>query len=107
MKSSLLLLTQGDVCGVGPEVVVRAAVRGATTNCVVVGDPDVLLRAAALIGSDLPIISLQHLDDAGRSATPGLNVWAPPGLPCGLASLPWGCIDARAGAAAVICIEAA
>jgi 4-hydroxythreonine-4-phosphate dehydrogenase len=36
-----------------------------------------------------------------------LPVWQPPGLPAGLAELPLGRVDARAGAAAVRCIEAA
>jgi 4-hydroxythreonine-4-phosphate dehydrogenase len=32
-------------------------------------------------------------------------VLEPPGLPAGLADLPWGCVDARAGAAAARCVE--
>jgi 4-hydroxythreonine-4-phosphate dehydrogenase len=36
-----------------------------------------------------------------------LPVWQPEALPPGLAALPWGRVDARAGAAAAACVEAA
>ena len=36
--SGPLLLTMGDACGIGPEIVARAFVRGAAAGCVVVGD---------------------------------------------------------------------
>jgi len=44
---------------------------------------------------------------ADRAAVPPdrLPVLVPPGLPAGLAELPWGRIDARCGAAAARCIE--
>jgi 4-hydroxythreonine-4-phosphate dehydrogenase len=63
----------------------------------------VLRRAAA--GGGPPIAVLESPLDA---APPGaLKLWPVPGLPPGLADLPWGRVDARAGAAAARCIEAA
>ncbi len=84
-----IALTMGDPAGIGPEIVVRAFAQGAAEDCVVVGDPEVLQRAAAaceLPGLQVPVLR-------------------PPGLPEGLAALPWGRVDGRAGAAAARCIE--
>ena len=103
-----LLVTMGDACGVGPELILRAARAGQLDDAVVLGDMAVLRRAATLLGGDAP--PLAWLDDAATRADvpPGcLALWQPPGLPEGLATLPWGTIDARAGAAAARCIEAA
>ena len=79
----------GDPAGIGPEIVVRAFAQGDARDCLVVGDPAVLRRAAAACG--LPGLELP--------------VRIPTGLPAGLDGLPWGRVDARAGAAAARCIE--
>jgi len=95
-----LLVTMGDAVGIGPEIVVRAFERGELHDAVVVGDVAVLRRAGA------PMTAL--IDDPADLAAvpPGcLPVLPPPGLPPGLADLPWGRIDARCGAAAARCIE--
>jgi 4-hydroxythreonine-4-phosphate dehydrogenase len=84
-----IVLTMGDPAGIGPEIVVRACAQGEARDCLVVGDPGVLRRAAVACG--LPDVDLP--------------VQVPPGLPPGLDALPWGRIDARAGAAAARCIE--
>lgn len=100
---SPLLVTMGDPVGIGPEIIVRAARAGALDDSVVLGDLRVLQRAAA--GDGPPIAVLESPRDP---APPGaLKLWPVPGLPAGLAELPWGRIDARAGAAAARCIEAA
>jgi 4-hydroxythreonine-4-phosphate dehydrogenase len=97
-----LLLTQGDAAGIGPEIIVKAFLRGALEGCVVVGDPGVLRRA----GSPLTAVIEEPADLAG--VPPGcLPVLVPPGLPAGLAELPPGTLDARQGAAAARCIEEA
>ncbi len=95
-----LLVTMGDAAGIGPEIIVRAHTRGELADAVVVGDPAVLRRAGASMTA-----VVEH--PADRSAVPPgcLPVLAPPGLPAGLADLPWGRIDARCGAAAARCIE--
>ncbi len=97
-----LLVTMGDAAGIGPEIIVRAFQAGALADAVVLGDPAVLRRA----GSPMTAIVDTPADLA--EVPPGcLPVWVPAGLPDGLAALPLGQIDARNGAAAARCIEAA
>ncbi|MDH5339321.1 MAG: 4-hydroxythreonine-4-phosphate dehydrogenase PdxA [Rubrivivax sp.] len=100
-----LLVTQGDACGIGPETLVRAAAQGALDDAVVLGDVAVLRRAAALLSHPLPIVVLDQPTDHAPAGV--LRVWPVPGLPPGLAALPWGRVHADAGAAAARCIEAA
>ena len=95
-----MLVTMGDAAGIGPEVIAAAFAAGLLPGSVVVGDPAVLRRAGAPMTAcidhpaDLPLVP------------PGcLPVIVPPGLPDGLAALPWGRVDARCGAAAARCIE--
>jgi 4-hydroxythreonine-4-phosphate dehydrogenase len=116
-----LALTMGDPCGIGPETVLRAARRGALDApaghpaVLVIGDPAVLQRAArALDGAGTrepglaagPVIA--EVDGPGDlpGLPPGtLAVRRPRGLPADLADLPWGRVDARAGAAAAACVR--
>lgn len=97
-----LLITMGDPVGIGPEIIRRAFERGEARDCVVIADPAVMRRAGVAMTAviDTP---------ADLAAVPPgcLPVLAPPGLPAGLAELPWGRIDARCGAAAARCIEQA
>jgi 4-hydroxythreonine-4-phosphate dehydrogenase len=102
-----LLVTLGDVAGIGPEIVARAAAAGELDDAVVVGDPGVLRRAVAACGLQMPLAVLAHPSDRVACPPGALAVCVPPGLPEGLAALPWGAIDARAGAAAARCIEQA
>ncbi len=95
-----LLVTLGDAVGIGPEIIVRGHRQGQLQGAVVLGDAAVLARAGAglLAVVDAPADLAQ--------VPPGcLCVLQPPGLPSGLAQLPWGVIDARSGAAAARCIE--
>jgi 4-hydroxythreonine-4-phosphate dehydrogenase len=103
--SSPLLVTMGDPAGIGPEVVARAFQRGAAERCVVVGDVAVMRRAMALLPEPWPLARLESTLDAAPPRC--LPVWQPEGLPADLGTLPWGRVDARAGAAAAACIEAA
>ena len=102
-----LLVTQGDPVGIGPECIVRAFERGQLDAAVVVGDVGVMRRAVAAAGLALPIAQLDAPRDFAGVPPGCLPVVQPTGLPEGLASLPWGQVDARAGAAAACCIEAA
>ncbi len=97
-----LVVTMGDPVGIGPETIVHAFTRGALEGAVVVGDPQVLRRAGA------PMTAvIAHAAD-WRAVPPNcLPVLVAPGLPAGLAQLPWGQVDARCGAAAAGCIEQA
>jgi len=106
-----LLITQGDACGIGPEVAVAAwaaegAAAGARPLCLV-GDAAVWRRALHLAGLDLPTALLEDPSEASGAPPRCLPVWQPPGLPEGLVDEPLGQISARAGAAAARCIEAA
>jgi 4-hydroxythreonine-4-phosphate dehydrogenase len=99
------LITMGDPVGIGPEIVARAFQRGAADGCVVVGDVGAMRRAMALLPEPWPVARCERADEVVPPRC--LPVWQPPGLPAGLADLPWGRVDARAGAAAAACIEAA
>jgi 4-hydroxythreonine-4-phosphate dehydrogenase len=105
MKTNRLLITLGDPCGIGPEIIAQAFARGQASDCCVVGDVAVLRRALRQLGLSLPVVQLDHV---AESAPPDcLPVWQVPGLPAGLAELAMGHINATAGAAAAACIRAA
>ena len=102
-----LLLTMGDPCGIGPEIIVQAFCRGAAQGCVVVGDGGVIRRAMGRAAEPWPIALLDSPADGAACPPRCVPVWQPAGLPPGLAQMPWGQIDARAGTAAAMCVEAA
>jgi 4-hydroxythreonine-4-phosphate dehydrogenase len=102
-----LLLTMGDPVGIGPEIIARAFQQGAAEDCVVVGDMGVMRRAMALLPEPWPLARIDSPLDAVLCPPRCLPLWQPEGLPAGLNALPWGQVDARAGAAAAACIEAA
>ncbi|MEJ6001039.1 4-hydroxythreonine-4-phosphate dehydrogenase PdxA [Paucibacter soli] len=105
MNKKPLLLTMGDACGIGPEIIAKAWAREHARDICVVGDVGVLRRALAWAGVAVPLASLSAPDEA---APPGaLPVWQPPGLPVGLLDCAVGRVDARAGAAAALCITSA
>ncbi|MDH4289191.1 MAG: 4-hydroxythreonine-4-phosphate dehydrogenase PdxA [Aquincola sp.] len=102
-----ILVTMGDPAGIGPEIVARAFATGAAEGCIAVGDIDVLRRAMALLPEAWPVARLPAPSDAPDVPPRCLPVWQPSGLAAGLAGLAWGRVDARAGAAAATCIQAA
>ncbi|TDD34259.1 4-hydroxythreonine-4-phosphate dehydrogenase PdxA [Actinomadura sp. KC06] len=87
----------GDPAGIGPEIVVKLI---ADERCdlplVVIGDGDVLTRAAAITGLDVPIRTLTSPEDL----TPGSGVAYVLPVTALPENLPWGRVDARAGRAA-------
>jgi 4-hydroxythreonine-4-phosphate dehydrogenase len=94
----LLLITLGDVAGVGPEIVARAwPALPELCRPVVVGDPLWLRRALDLVGVAAEVAVVK--DPAGTLATPAL-------VPClsvaqpDLSDIQSGKVDARAGRAA-------
>jgi 4-hydroxythreonine-4-phosphate dehydrogenase len=124
-----LVLTQGDVCGIGPETLVQAHLAGALAHCVVVGDAQVLLRAARLLRrrDDVPDIVIARIGDtselaqlppgalavidpadvaARRNGAPSPPTHGPEAEPA-LHSLPFGQVRRQAGAAAAAAIRAA
>ena len=97
-----VLVTMGDAVGIGPEIIVKAFRAGTLGPALVLGDVAVLRRAGA------PMTAVVDSPADLSEVPPGcLPVLAVPGLPPGLAELPWGQVDARCGAAAARCIEAA
>lgn len=108
---SLLALSMGDPCGIGPETIVRAAAGGGLGPVVVVGDLAVLRRAVGQCGLLLPLALVSQPEDALAAPPDCLPVWQPTGLGTGalsggLAALTMGQVHAAAGAAAAACITA-
>jgi 4-hydroxythreonine-4-phosphate dehydrogenase len=102
-----LLITMGDPAGIGPEIIARAFQRAAADGAVVVGDVGVMRRAMTLLKEPWPIARLDSPRDASACPPRCMPVWQPEGLPPALDQLAWGVVDARAGKAAALCIEAA
>ena len=102
-----IAITMGDPCGIGPEIVVRALGPRPPRDAFVIGDPEVMRRAVALTQVPLQVAVIDDPDDLQALPPTALAVFPPPGLPARLADLPFGRVDARAGAAAARCIEQA
>ncbi len=108
-----MLITQGDVCGIGPEIIVRAFMQpGGLNNAVVVGDVDVLRRAARCVRQRadvpaVPIAVIEQLADAADLPSGVLPVLPLQDALPGLADLPWGQVSALAGRAAAAAIRQA
>jgi 4-hydroxythreonine-4-phosphate dehydrogenase len=63
----LIALTMGDPAGIGPEIVAATLADGTVTaRCrpIVVGDPEVLRAAVALVGAPLEVVAVDATDDA-------------------------------------------
>jgi 4-hydroxythreonine-4-phosphate dehydrogenase len=102
-----LLLTLGDACGIGPEIIAAAWRAEDRHDLCVVGDLAVMRRAIGWLGMTLPVAQIATPAELA-SVPPGcLPVWQPHDLPKGLIDRPVGQIDATAGAAAAHCITAA
>ena len=102
-----LLLTQGDAVGIGPEIIAKAFLMGQAAGALVLGDVGVMRRAVAAVGGGCVVARVDGPEDLAGLPARCLPVWAPPGLPAGLAELPWGQVSPLAGAGAARCIEAA
>ncbi|GHC21691.1 4-hydroxythreonine-4-phosphate dehydrogenase [Kushneria pakistanensis] len=97
-----IAITMGDPAGVGPEIVVRLACapRAGDTPLLVIGDIKRLRGVADQLGLALTLFPIRHPDELGdRGLTPGQLAVLPAGEPLP-PDLPWGRVDARAGAAA-------
>jgi 4-hydroxythreonine-4-phosphate dehydrogenase len=99
----------GDPAGIGPEIVVRALgddVVRSTCAPIVVGDPGILARAAALVQSGLRVRTVQAIHGAGTDPQT-LDVVEAPQLQVAADALTPGTLDARWGHAAAACCRAA
>ncbi len=112
-----LLVSMGDPCGIGPETIVAAALRGELDDAVVVGDPAVLQRAAGFVrlaggggrddGPRRPIAVIGSPGDAALLPAGVLKVWPLQGPALDLAALPIGQVHADAGRAAARAVRQA
>ena len=102
--ATVLALTMGDACGIGPEIVAKLFCGPESASCVVVGDAAVMRRAVRQIGESLAVALVERADDVRRVPPRCLPVLQVAGLPPDLADLPLGQVDARAGQAAAACI---
>ncbi|MEP6739715.1 MAG: 4-hydroxythreonine-4-phosphate dehydrogenase PdxA [Caldimonas sp.] len=100
-----LVLTMGDACGIGPEIIASFFRSTDAAGCVVVGDVAVMRRAASLTGGLLPVAQIESLADASGVPPNCIPVLQARGLGFDLLAAPLGRVDARAGAAAARCIE--
>ena len=102
-----IVITQGDVCGIGPEIIAKFFRTTASAGCFVLGDVAVMRRAAAWTGGLLAVAQIKSAADL-RTVPPNcIPVLQAQGLSATLMQAPVGQVDARAGAAAAACIEQA
>ena len=100
-----MALTMGDACGIGPEIIAKLFRTPDSAGCVVLGDVAVMRRAAAQTGGLLAVAELADVSDAPQVPPNCVPVLPVRGMPAGLMQAPQGAVDARAGAAAAVCIE--
>lgn len=93
-----IAITLGDIAGIGPEVVIRALDQaGSEFRPLIVGDMNILQRAAQLTGSPLQFVAVDHAS-CGPEDPNTIPCWNPTNLR--LDDVPAGGDDARAGEAA-------
>lgn len=100
--SAPIAITMGDPAGVGPEIIVRLACMPRTrdTPLLVIGDIERLRDMVSHLELELTLFPIQHPSELdAHKATPGRLAVLPAGPPLPL-DLPYGRVDARAGAAA-------
>ena len=105
--ASPLLLTMGDMAGIGPEILVRAFASGQAQGAVVLGDVPTMRRAAGVVGGGCLVVPVDRLDRLAALPPDAVPVLQVDDLPADLSEVPFGRIDARAGAAAAACIREA
>jgi 4-hydroxythreonine-4-phosphate dehydrogenase len=98
-----LAITQGDPCGIGPEIIAKFFRGHDASGCFVVGDVSVIRRAVKLTGGGLVVAVIESPADAALAPARCIPVWQASVDPV-LADMPMGRVDARAGAAAARCI---
>src|ERR1700704_5727901 len=95
-----LAITQGDLCGIGPEIIARLFRSGDAAGCFVIGDLAVLRRAALQTGGMLAVARIEHPADSFDLPPACIGVLQAEGLAGDLLQVPQGKGDARGGAAA-------
>ncbi len=103
-----IAITMGDPAGIGPEVIASAIASGdlyAEQNdlsVVILGHSKILQRAFRLIGADIPVVSLAHMEQFLElpADTQRANVYCLDCVADEAKSVPPGVVDARGGQAA-------
>ncbi len=101
------MITMGDACGIGPEIIAKLFRSTQTSGCLVLGDVGVMRRAVRLTGGGLMVAEIEAPEAVIEVPPNVLPVLQAQALPADLLDAPLGGIDARAGAAAARCIEQA
>jgi len=92
MTSSLpLALTQGDACGIGPEIIAKLFRGPHAAGCFVIGDAAVQRRAVAATGGGLVVAAIGQVADLPQVPAGCVPVLAPPGLPPTIGSIEMSC----------------
>lgn len=107
MSKAPLVITQGDACGIGPEIIAKAFASGDAHGAFVLGDAAVMRRALTLTGRGTALAVIESPNDVPMCPPNCVPLLQARDLPADLAQATVGCIDARAGAAAAACIEQA
>ncbi|MBC7957727.1 MAG: 4-hydroxythreonine-4-phosphate dehydrogenase PdxA [Cytophagales bacterium] len=102
-----IVITMGDACGIGPEIIAKAFASGDARGAVVLGDAGVMRRALALTRRGTALAVLHSAKDAVDCPPNCVPLLQASGLPADLSQAPVGNVDARAGAAAAACIQQA
>jgi 4-hydroxythreonine-4-phosphate dehydrogenase len=89
-----LAITMGDAAGIGPEIIARHFAIEKPSDLIVVGELAQMKRAIRAIGADMPVIEATE----PKAAACGQMAVFPVGMVPG--DLPFGRVDARAGALA-------
>ncbi len=102
-----LIVSMGDPCGIGPEIVAHAFRLGAADDAVVLGDVAALRRAIAAIGGGVVLARIETPADRIACPPGSLPVLQVQGVVGDLAALQLGRVHASAGAAAAASITQA
>ncbi|MBX3622169.1 MAG: 4-hydroxythreonine-4-phosphate dehydrogenase PdxA [Rhizobacter sp.] len=102
-----IVITMGDACGIGPEIIAKAYASGEASGTFVLGDAAVMRRALAQLGEAVALALIESPGDVTGCPPRCVPLMQARGLPADLLLAPLGRVDARAGAAAAACIEQA
>ena len=103
MTTAPIALTMGDPAGIGPEIVARLCAEKDLPRLIVIGDAAMMRRAIGITGVPLATHAIDTIARA-RFAPGSIDILQVGSLP---ADLPFGKVDARAGAAAYANVERA
>ncbi len=101
-----IAITMGDACGIGPEIIAKLWRDPMARGCFVVGDVAVMRRAVGFIGGALAVARITAAVDTMHLPPGCMPVLQVDGVAADLVDAPIGQIDARAGSAAALSIEA-